>query len=194
MKQTIFILIIFLSYALGQQSICGLEGGKPDSIMIAIANQKINTNSKYIVRVFCYIVRRSNGTGGVSYQTVYDALNVLQTDYEPHGICFSLLGIEEIWDDSLYNGSFLSNCSSAGCDFDDDGKFDLMPNQYNHPNAIDIYFVGPIDQPMAAAVISTAFALNIFYPNTSVISHEMGHCLGLYHTYISRDLHSLWCS
>lgn len=58
-----------------------------------------------------------------------------------------------------------------------------MPQQYNHPNAIDIYFAGLIKQPIAAAIPSTALALDIFYPNTSVISHEIGHCLGLYHTF-----------
>ena len=120
------------------------------------------------------------------------AIDILKTDYEPHGICFSLLGIDEIHDNTIY-GHIVDNYtifSGTDPDIDGDGKFDLLAS-YSHINAIDI-FLFPNDPAFAGGtavgIPGASFVLggNNFGTNnitTHFMSHEMGHCLGLFHTF-----------
>jgi len=94
------------------QDFCATSSNIPD-ILQTISPAQLRsgieiTNNNYTFRVFFHIIRKSNGTGGQSQSDVNTALNILNTDYEPYGISFELLGTDEIKNDTYYNYEFYS--------------------------------------------------------------------------------------
>ena len=167
------------------QNICSTSSNNIDSLQLIPQNEfRVGQNS-YVIRIFLHIIRKTDGTGGQTLQEINTALNYLNLDYGPHNICFSLLGIDYINNDNLY-----FNYSESGLDKNNDGKFDNL-NINSHFNAIDIYLFsnnGAQIGGIAAGIPGKAMALggNVYSTNLAssrVISHEMGHCLGLFHTF-----------
>jgi len=111
-------------------------------------------------------------------------------DYSEHGIYFTFIGSNYVDDDDLYD--FCVNpldpnaldCIEQG----DPGGEDILPllNTDQHFNAIDIYFLGPESGLLGAfapSIPAKAIVYGAGVAETNAISHEMGHCLGLYHTF-----------
>jgi hypothetical protein len=169
------------------QNFCLTPSNIPEFLQTVPKSKYVETrsNNTYVVRVFFHIIRQSDGIGGQTLSEVNTAFSILQSDYQPHGISFCLIGIDEIHDDNTYNKtsySFIPNTNG-------DGKFaNFSPN--SHPNAIDIYLFAndKLNSGMAAGIPASALiiggnAYNINLVTSHVLSHEVGHCLGLYHTF-----------
>jgi hypothetical protein len=192
MKKIKWWLLVFLTIACSKastQDFCLTHSDIPD-VLQGITQYQIVQNS-YIVRIFFHIIRRSNGTGGQTLAEINTALNVLNEDYTAHGISFSLLGIDEISDDATYNRTNFEQIINGQyvTDSNGDGKFDIFhPN--SHPNAIDIYLFANdrLNFGLASGIPGTALVIggNSFGSNLAsshTLSHEIAHCLGLYHTF-----------
>ena len=167
----VFFNIIYFEIN-SQNSFCNTPSNIPDALsgIYPLAS----ASNTYVVRIAVHLVRKNNGMGGLNYNQLNIALNYLKSAFEPHGICFSLYKINEIWDDNVYYNANL-------------GQLKILNST---PNAIDIY---PNDstqwnQGQADSIPSKAFLVGGSFINSSlslsyVIAHEMGHCLGLYHTF-----------
>ncbi len=95
----------------------------------------------------------------------------MMDDYISYNIHFMEIGREEIHSDRYY----YMNDSTAYSDL----RF-----ENNHSDAVDIYFLSPTSSYYSAQKVpSDNFLLGGVNLGTSIISHEMGHCLGLYHTH-----------
>ena len=134
------------------------------------------SNLSFTVKIFVHIVTDNDGTGGVTREEVITELNRLEAYYAPHDICFSLVGIDEINDTGYAH--------PAG-DFDGAMADQLVIDYPPFSSVIDIYIL-----PEDTFFRGTAYAIpNHFLTiyagrfNTAHLSHEMGHCLGLYHTH-----------
>ena len=179
-----YALLLGLSIAARGQTICSTPEQVPNFLETIPPQQFATPSDNYVLRVYAHIIRRSNGTGGQTQAAVIQGLNIAAADFLPHGICISLLGIDEIWNDTYYN---MSNFS---IDNNGDGKFDnFSPN--SHSNAIDLYLLGTdgnMQGGVAANIVATSLALGgvfsgINLVSSHILSHEMGHCIGLYHTF-----------
>jgi hypothetical protein len=185
MKKIIFSSIFFLvSYCkIDAQDMCRTIDTVAD-LLQQISPDEIQTpSSNYVVRIFIHIIRKSDGSDGQDASSVLTAKQTLVSQFEPLGICISVLGQDEIWDDTYYDQTVFNH------DADGDGKFDnFHPN--SHSDAVDIYFLGAdalFQGGTAAKIPSTSLVVGgaLFSTNlvaSPVISHEFGHCLGLYHT------------
>lgn len=140
----------------------------------------------YKLRVMVHVFADENGNDRAATDSMIRVqLGNMQEFYSPHNICFELVGIQQI------NNSDL-NFHDVSEEEDDlqpflvpnaldwfihetllDSLDPLNGNAYNIPNT---YF-----SVVGSAVMSTT--------NRSTTAHEMGHCLGLLHTFSGGDEH-----
>lgn len=130
----------------------------------------------YTVRIFVHIINDTDGTGGIDTATIYQELRVMEEDFAPHNICFALVGIDTI------NDSFFTE--NLGDDWDELRGEELIEINA-HSNAIDIYIVPEATGHSGSAynIPSTNFTMGADRIGLRTMSHEMGHCLNLYHTH-----------
>lgn len=135
-------------------------------------NAPMPTTVRYVA-VAIRIVRQSNGTGGIAQADVNTALANLNTAFAPAMIGFYIVDTDYI-DNDIYYG------------IDSLREFIDLYQTNREPNAINLYFVQSIYNStagIAAGVPSFDAAVRNTYATTTVLTHEMGHCLGLFHTH-----------
>ncbi len=139
-----------------------------------------------IVRLALHRVIAADSTGGITWQEINDWMNVLVSDFIPFNICFTVVSKDEIADAYFYPMSTLG----VGAD--------TLRYHRNVPNAVDVFFIElvgagggsasggllSINRPPTVMVSKNAGGIEQRPQlNTGVLSHEMGHVLGLYHTH-----------
>jgi len=123
------------------------------------------------LNIFVHIVRNTDGSGGLQSYQVEDVLGILNSDFNNSNIMFYKLGVDFI-DNSIYY--FIEGSERETI-------FDL--NNYN--NAINLYIVGGAEgfNGFSQHIPGRNLILTQSSVFSSVTSHEMGHCLNLFHTH-----------
>lgn len=169
MKRTLLLLltlVLFVTSVNGQSIICGTT---PNSSYVP--NTSASSASFTWVNVYYHIVRKSNGTGGLPTSQLCSVTNYLNDTFNRYGIFFNVTGNGFVDNDSYYD---VSNSAAS------------LLSTNSQSNAINVYFVNSSQQGLggcAAGIPSAAFFVTNDAVTSSVISHEMGHCFGLFHTH-----------
>ncbi|MDB5125311.1 MAG: hypothetical protein JWP94_3440 [Mucilaginibacter sp.] len=134
-------------------------------------------DGSYSINVFFHIIRPSNGVGGISSSSLPALTTILTDAYSPINIKIVTAGFDYINNDAYIN--FV------------DSQYNNLIAINNKPNAINVYLLynnpsaygGKADgEPGHNVVVANQFAI------TSVVAHEIGHTLNLYHTFHGQEL------
>ena len=176
-KRLLLGVLLFLNFSLYAQFQCGTESTENTTY------QRKTTSSysakgldgvSFCVNVYFHVLR--NDAGQTSVPTYYpgEMLQKLNEDYQQYNISFKSLGTGYI-NNSIYTNDGVGVYG---------GNVDQLFATNDHPNAIDIYIAEKSDWAgRADGVLSKDFVVHKDYALTGVLSHEMGHCLNLYHTH-----------
>lgn len=132
--------------------------------------------NEYKINVYTHIIRPSDGymTSEFNKTTVmYAVVTTLNNYFAETGISFNPKGTEYI-DSTAFINSAPSNVSQVFCK--------------KASNVLHVYVLSQAPSMgsvagMAKSIISNSVVLTPVYYKNRVMAHEVGHCLGLYHTH-----------
>ncbi|WP_350206773.1 T9SS type A sorting domain-containing protein [Ekhidna sp.] len=140
---------------------------------------RINADATYSVAITPHVVRKADGTGGLTEEQIIDAIDDLNAAYVGTQLRFYINdNINFIDSDEYY-------------DFDSSQEGNFAPN-YNVANTINIYFFNSLssgESPLCGYTYLPSNGKNlIMMANSCTLSggtlpHEMGHFFNLYHTH-----------
>jgi hypothetical protein len=181
-KLPILILLIITNQTLNAQGFCGSIGSSNSANFSPNAITP-NINTCYKVQLFVHVIRQTDGTGGVNDTQVQTGIDIIKTDFAQFKISFAVIGRDEIWNDDFYDGNPGSLVIQAN-----------LINASSVSNAINIYLFPTTNRPTGYVTNIPSNAMfvsgsqlqlgqQVDFCTSRVMSHEMGHCLGLFHTH-----------
>lgn len=174
-KRSLFIIIITsISYNLDSKleaQSCGM--GSPETIYPGVSedysSQSVN------VRLYFVLIRETNGLGDIQEPLIDGLINELNTVYNPNGISFTRM-CHFFFDNSDY---YIDGCKLAG-EYTKE-KFD----QYVSDDGITVFIQHNqcgTTSGQAGNYGSNKLWVSFESNNVKALSHEIGHCLNLYHS------------
>lgn len=172
----VLLSTILWAGSLSAQSFCHFQPTAKDIAAFANISNKGGSSGPYVIRIWVHVVNFADSTGGPSAAYVQTALDFLDADFNPHDVCFVEVGRDTVYENvtSPFNlGTLLAS--------------------YGHPEAIDCFLLPasiPSGGGLASGIPGEGFTVggNLFGGDmvpSHVTSHEMGHCMGLWHTFQS---------
>lgn len=134
---------------------------------------------EYFVPVKIHVVRKTDGTGGISEEVIFNEIDKLNDLYSGANLHFFMCGTFNYIDNSAYY-DFSQNEENG------------LANSNDQANAINIYFVNSLKNSYGSELCGYSYLPNgkdrVFIhnscaPNGATLAHEIGHYFSLYHTH-----------
>ena len=175
-NKLLYMLFFFYAATTVAQKPCG--NPKIDTAAMARAEaSRVEARAvSAMVRVYFHILKDNDGSNAAITTTqIQQEFRQLLQDFAPNNICFAFMGVDSI------NNTFLNN----SLDSDNPAHVDQLA-AFNVPGCINIYYSFRLPKYGGNAfAIPNDFCI-IAAGNINLwrsISHEVGHCLGLSHTF-----------
>ncbi|OWY19305.1 hypothetical protein C7N43_29360, partial [Sphingobacteriales bacterium UPWRP_1] len=193
-----------------QSEMCSTGSNYPNALTVVGSppcNEPIT--NPYYLRIAVNLMRRSDGSCDRTLQDVYEALDLMQEPFAAHNIYFRLACIQFLDDDDLYNQTDNeAQYCIAGLPYPNSCTYLNFPDLFFN-DAITI-FVYPKGEAAAfgggfgwaSGIPGNGLMVKGFWRSTEIdnngntiseqfvdvfksgiLAHEMGHCLGLFHTF-----------
>lgn len=176
MKIKLWIFFLMTCFQSMAQKPCGNPVIDTAAMHRAEANQLSARTVNSMLKVYFHILKNDDGSNAaISLTQLQQEFRQLLADYQPNNLCFAFMGVDSI------NNTFLNNNL--------DSDIPAHVNQlaaFNVPGCINIYYAFNLPKYGGSAfAIPNNFCI-VDRNNINVarsISHEVGHCLGLLHTF-----------
>lgn len=199
-KSGIILLVLMLAGGTAfPQHFCQTPSATDQALSYAQVQEVVSrrsVSSDYTINLRVLILRNDQGEWGPTHGEVMAELEVMQQQMAPYNICFAFLGITEIWE-TTYIEDWVEHHQLVG---------PLIINLYGSPDRLDIIVVpdevadfspgnatfgaGSFSIPSHYFAIQEAwFAADTTYGYVTSV-HELGHCLGLIHTFRGYDYYN----
>jgi PKD repeat protein len=170
-----------------QEIVNGTIPGVTPPIFSASGGEKI-MNTPVHIRVHIHLIKRTDGTGGIGFDDALESVGVLNSYFNPHDIFFQV--DESCTFDTINNTFFYDNYYTEFCN--------ILAYRPPMTNGMNIYFGGdeffqswangrangtPSNAMLVGGYQSPFGGGQSLNRTNYIIAHEMGHCLGLFHTY-----------
>ncbi len=169
-KLLIIIVMVLINYNnfLNGQMICKTEYQEEQ------VQSHAPIEGPMFVKLELFVIKQNDGTGGWSDESIEDLILELDEVYGEHDIYFNYC-ISDIYDSDAYNNTLDFNymnsyLSSNGLDDENAIKGFLLKNNPN-PHPAGVAYSTPGDKFIS------------YDEYTFIVVHEIGHCLGLLHTF-----------
>jgi hypothetical protein len=177
-------LLSFWNISIAQVSECGTKPGKVPLIFSKEKQDSVNAilaqSIPYSLRVFITVFANNDGSNrAASDADILRQFQNMVNQYQPQDICFSLINIKQV------NNTDLNNQDA------DNEVIDLTPymvsgcmNIFIHQTLFDSNGgLNGIAYAIPNTYLSLVGATVSSNSNLTTMGHELGHCLGLYHTF-----------
>mgnify|MGYP006987178151 CR=1 FL=1 len=89
MKKLTFLMTLSLwIFNLNAQTFCFTPQNSSNNDVFSSFLKSAKVQQEYTLRIYIHVIRRSNGTGGQSVSEVNQAVDILNSDFNQHGIYF----------------------------------------------------------------------------------------------------------
>lgn len=177
MKIIYFITIYFFTlYGFSQECGTPTNSVNQDFTQIILGRLASYVNDgPYCINVKFHIVRKNDGTGGFDSSNIENLVSNLNQAYNPVNIFINNEGYDFINNTTYYD---LTN-----------SEFGDLITINNVSNAINFYLVNDFGSYAGSAenILSTNLVVDNSFAFSSTSSHEIGHCINLFHTH-----HGTW--
>lgn len=176
------------------QIICGTEYSSQNYTSLLSLSRSVQNidDTNPFIRLYVSVLRSTAGFGFDKEEVANTILNYLNSTYISTGIQFVLVGSRylDIIDNALYDKAA------------DKAEQDKIYNKYNHSDALDIFVFSQGNNNLEDGILagiahdipSTACFIFSYYYASETVAHEVGHCLGLFHTHHGTSIYERYAN
>jgi|GEM_PF-4267032 len=175
--KTLAIIIVLVLCSLKARAQCTTCPSDNQNSCKTIDPSYTDNGEQLYIRIVPHVIRKSDGTGGLTVQQIEESIRLLRSDFDKHDIYF-------VWDCNIvYHDDDTHYTVDGQTPFNEGWEDADAINMFYYPAQLTYQNGAEFAPNNIFFTQGTAPDNNMLSGLTRTISHEMGHCLGLCHTF-----------